>query len=193
MRSVTPGARDFEKGLEGGDRPDAATHGTTVMTAKAAEIRIAGLAIPSTRDLFALMLGGLAGLAAWEIWANVPTPLVAGGPLEPPALVKALFQHQLGVEISTVAANTLHYLTGVLFYPLGYFLLTRNGVSIGKPWDGWLWGAFTTFIALGIFATLAGLPFLLLAWGGQLTLMSTIGHAIYGGVAALVYERWIEA
>ncbi|MFT2568490.1 hypothetical protein ACMWP8_28945, partial [Escherichia coli] len=73
-------------------------------------------------------------------------------------------------------AKALHYLTGVIGYPLAYFLLTRNGVSIGRPVDGWLWGLFTTFIALGIFAPLAGLPFLLLAWCGQLTLMSTIGH-----------------
>jgi hypothetical protein len=156
--------------------------------ASTAHIRVAGLVVPDARELFALAVGGCAGLGLWEIWANVPTPLVAGGPLEPPALIKALFLYQLGFEPSDVVARALHGLTGVIFYPLGYFLLTRNGVSLGRSLDGWLWGLFTTFIALGIFAPLAGLPFLLLAWGGQLTLMSTIGHTLYGALAAYVFE-----
>ena len=82
--------------------------------------------------------------------------------------------------------------TGVVGYPLGYYLLTRNGVSIGRRWNGWIWGTFTTFIALGIFAPLAGLPFMLLAWGGQLTVMSTIGHALYGAMAAHVAEMILD-
>ncbi|QCI67221.1 hypothetical protein [Phreatobacter stygius] len=150
--------------------------------------RFAGLVVPNARQLAALAIGGLAGLGLWEIWASVPTPLVAGGPLEPPALIKALFAYRLGVEPSDVVARALHYLTGVIGYPLAYFLLTRNGVSLGRPLDGWLWGLATTFIALGIFAPLAGLPFLLLAWGGQLTLMSTIGHTLYGALAAYLFE-----
>ena len=154
-----------------------------------APMRIAGIAVPNVKELIALAIGGLAGLGLWEIWASVPTPLIAGGPLEPPALVKALFAHQLGIELSDVTAKALHYFTGVFGYPIAYFVLTRNGISLGKPLDGWLWGAFTTFIALGIFAPLAGLPFMLLAWGGQLTLMSTIGHTIYGALAAYLTER----
>lgn len=154
----------------------------------AAPARFAGLAVPTGYQLYALAIGGLAGLGLWEIWASVPTPLIAGGPLEPPALIKALFAYRLGFEPSDVVAKALHYVTGVIGYPLAYFLLTRNGVSIGRPVDGWLWGLFTTFIALGIFAPLAGLPFLLLAWGGQLTLMSTIGHTLYGALAAYVFE-----
>jgi hypothetical protein len=158
----------------------------------AAPTRIAGIVIPNITQVIALAIGGLAGLGLWEIWASVPTPLVAGGPLEPPALIKALFAHRLGFEPHDIVAKALHYVTGVFGYPIAYFLLTRNGISLGKPLDGWLWGAFTTFIALGIFAPLAGLPFLLLAWGGQLTLMSTIGHTIYGALAAYLTERLLD-
>jgi hypothetical protein len=161
-------------------------------TAADTRLRLAGFVIPTLREMLALAVGGLAGLALWEIWANVPTPLVAGGPLEPPALIKALFAYQLGFEPSDVAAKALHYVTGVIGYPLGYFLLTRNGVTLGRRYDGWIWGTFTTFIALGIFAPLAGLPFMLLAWGGQLTVMSTIGHALYGAMAAYVTELMLD-
>lgn len=156
------------------------------------ETRIAGIAVPGLREMVALMVGGFAGLGLWEIWANVPTAIVAGGPLEPPSLIKALFAARLGFEPSDVVAKALHYVTGVVGYPLGYFLLTRNGVSLGRRWNGWIWGAFTTFIALGIFAPLAGLPFMLLAWGGQLTVMSTIGHALYGAMAAWVTEMMLD-
>ena len=48
---------------------------------------------------------------------------------------------------------------------------------------------FTVFNALGIMAPLAGLPFLLMEWGGGLSFMSYVGHVIYGFVAALVFER----
>lgn len=151
-------------------------------------LRIAGITVPNLAQITALAIGGAAGMGIWEYWSVAPTTIVAGGPLEPPALIKALFNARLGIEPSDFFARTLHYLTGIIGYPVAYFLLTRNGISIGRPLDGWLWGLFTTFIALGIFAPLADLPFLLLAWGGQLTLMSTIGHTIYGAFAAYVAE-----
>lgn len=165
---------------------DTASHSLPTQT------RIAGIAVPGLRKMVALMVGGFAGLGLWEIWANVPTAIVAGGPLEPPALIKALFAARLGFEPSDIVARALHYVTGVVGYPLGYFLLTRNGISLGRRWNGWIWGTFTTFIALGIFAPLAGLPFMLLAWGGQLTVMSTIGHALYGAMAAWVTEMMLD-
>jgi hypothetical protein len=50
------------------------------------------------------------------------------------------------------------------------------------------WGTFTWFNALGIFAPLAGLPFLLMEWGGGLSFMSYVGHALFGFIAAYVFE-----
>jgi hypothetical protein len=55
------------------------------------------------------------------------------------------------------------------------------------------WGAFTWFNALGIFAPLAGLPFLLMAWDGSLSFMSYTGHILFGFTAAYVFERWEAA
>ena len=54
------------------------------------------------------------------------------------------------------------------------------------------WGSFTWFNALGIMAPLAGLPFLLMEWGGALSFMSYVGHIIYGFTAAFVFEKWRE-
>jgi hypothetical protein len=155
------------------------------MTASAAMPR--SLALPSGRTLTHLMLGGFAGLGFWELFAAVPTAWLAEFPLEPPELVKSLFSHQLGLALSTPVAKLLHFLTGFLFYPLGYWLLTRRVTSFGMPADGWIWGVITYFIALGVFAPLAGQQFLLIDVP-RLSLMSLIGHAIYGWLAAHVFE-----
>lgn len=145
-------------------------------------------ALPSATTLTNLALGGFAGLGFWELFAAVPTAWFAEFPLEPPELVKSLFAHQLGITLSTPVAKLLHYLTGFLFYPLGYYLLTRWVKRFGMPADGWIWGVITYFIALGVFAPLAGQHFLL-ADVPRLSLMSLVGHALYGYLAALVFER----
>jgi hypothetical protein len=54
------------------------------------------------------------------------------------------------------------------------------------------WGSFTWFNALGIMAPAAGLPFLLMEWGGALSFMSYVGHIIYGFTAAYVFEMLRE-
>lgn len=53
----------------------------------------------------------------------------------------------------------------------------------------WSFGSFTWFNALGIFAPIAGLPFLLMDWGGGLSFMSWVGHILFGFLAAYVFER----
>jgi hypothetical protein len=50
-------------------------------------------------------------------------------------------------------------------------------------------GSFTWFNALGIFAPIAGLPFLLMEWGGALSFMSWVGHILFGFLAALIFEK----
>ena len=148
-----------------------------------------GFAIPSARQIVFLMLGGCAGMGFWEGFSMVPTAWVAGIALQPPELIRSLFAHRLGLDVPLTSAIGLHFLTGVLFYPLGYFLLTRGVKRFGLPADGWIWGVVTYVIALGIFAPLAGQRFLLLDVP-LLSVMSLIGHAIYGYVTAYVFEHF---
>jgi hypothetical protein len=159
---------------------------TTTMNASPA------FAIPSARTILNLAIGGFAGLGFWEFFSAVPTAWVAGFPLQPPELVKSLFSHQFGLTLSTPTAEGLHYVTGFLFYPLGYWLMTRWGKAgglktFGMPADGWIWGVITYFIALGFFAPLAGQSFLLRDIPA-LSFMSLVGHAIYGYIAAWLFE-----
>jgi hypothetical protein len=146
-------------------------------------------ALPTTRQIVLLMLGGCAGMGFWEGFSMVPTAWVAGIALQPPELIRSLFAHQLGLDVPLTAAIGLHFLTGILFYPLGYFVTTRWLKSFGMPADGWIWGVITYFIALGFFAPLAG-QYFLLRDVPLLSLMSLIGHAIYGWIAAFVFEHF---
>jgi hypothetical protein len=142
---------------------------------------------PTLREVAMLAIGGLAGLLVWELFANPITSWIVGGPLQPPALIISLFQNLFGFKMSWPAAATLHYTTGILFYPLGYFFVTRVMASFGTWIDVVLWGVATWVIALGFFATLAGLPFMLgfilLSW------MSLVGHVIYAVVAGVIFEH----
>jgi hypothetical protein len=146
-------------------------------------------AIPGPTTLWRLFLGGAAGLGFWETFAATATRWAAGFPLQPPELIKSLFQHQLGLGLSDPAAALLHGLTGLIFYPIGYFVLSRAVPQLGVMASGWIWGVITYFIALGLFAPLAGQPFLLHAYPA-LSFMSLVGHAIYGYLAAIVFEKF---
>ena len=121
----------------------------------------------------------------WELFARFLTPLIIGGALEPAALVISLFQNVFGFNPGRPLAELIHYSTGILLYPLMYWGLSRTR-SFGTAIDGLLWGIATWFLALGVFATAAGLPFMLgfipLAW------MSLFGHVIYGQLAVALFH-----
>lgn len=137
------------------------------------------------RTLRDLCLGGAAGLFTWELFARLLTPEVIGGPLQPASLIISLFENLLGFNPGRPAAEALHYVTGIAGYPLAYWILTRLTRSLGPTLDGLLWGVATWVIALGLFASLAGLPFMLgfipLSW------MSLVGHMLYAMVAVSVF------
>ena len=142
--------------------------------------------VPDRRTVTNLAIGGAAGLAAWEFFARALTPLVIGGPLQPAALIMRLFENTLGFNPGWLPAESLHYLTGILLYPLAYWLMTRV-FSLGPAFDGLFWGVVTWVIALGFFASLAGVPFML-GWI-PLTWMSLFGHVIYAQLAVTLFTQ----
>ncbi len=73
-----------------------------------------------SRLLVTVILAGLASSVTWEIWARVITPELIGGKLSPAGLVKSVF----GISNSFLA-ETIHFLTGIFAYPLGYILVAR--------------------------------------------------------------------
>ena len=132
-----------------------------------------------------IVLAGLAADVTWEIWARVITPLFAGGPLEPAALVQSVFGFN-----NLLAAEAIHAVVGIIFYPIGYLFIARplqrlifpslpliiTGIGFGTG----LW-VFALYVMAHLFA---GLPpflgFITLTWA------SLIGHILFGTVVAFV-------
>ena len=83
------------------------------------------LAIPATRTLVNLFLGGLIGLLIWEVFARVLTKAVLGYPLEPAGLIDAIMNHNFGVALPWLLREALHYGVGIVGYPVAYYLISR--------------------------------------------------------------------
>ena len=112
--------------------------------------------------------------------------MILGGPLEPQGLIIALFRNLLGVNPGFAGAAILHLLTGAVFYPVGYWIMTRMlPIPVGLI-GGLLLGVGTWVLALGVFALLAGMPFMLNFI--PLTWMSLVGHLALGLATAFTFE-----
>ncbi len=85
-----------------------------------------GFTIPSTETLLRLFGGGLIGLLIWEVWARVFTKAVLGYPLEPAGLIDAILQHNLGLSIPWLLREAMHYVIGIVGYPVMYYVISRN-------------------------------------------------------------------
>jgi hypothetical protein len=101
------------------------------------------LMIPSTRTIINLMLGGVAGLLIWEIWARVLTKAVLGYPLEPAGLIDALFQHNFGLTVPWLVREALHYGVGIVGYPVVYYAISRFVPRWGLVLDAIVFVTFT--------------------------------------------------
>jgi hypothetical protein len=136
----------------------------------------------------AIILAGLAADITWEIWARIVTPLLVGGPLEPAALVQSVFGFQ-----NVFAAEIIHAIVGIVFYPIGYLFIARplqrmilpnlplflTGVGFGIG----LW-VFALYVMAHLIAGLpAFLNFIPLAWA------SLAGHILFGLIVAYAM-RW---
>jgi hypothetical protein len=148
-------------------------------------------AAPLSLGQFALtvLLAGIAAEVTWEIWARLITPLWVGGPLEPAALVQDVFKLQ-----SRFHGEVIHFLVGLIAYPIGYMLIARPIARAIVPWMPWWLVALGYGTGLWIFALyimahlIAGHPpflgFIPLTWA------SLVGHLAFSvALAAVVHNR----
>ena len=104
-------------------------------------------ALPSTRTLRNLFIGGYCALMAWEIWARTITAWVVGGPLEPPELVRSLVRHWTNYDMPLSTATFLHYCAGIFGYPIVYYVVSRGLKN---------WGTILDIAVLVIFSVAIG-------------------------------------
>ena len=139
--------------------------------------------LPTRQQIVRLGLAGLAGFIVWELYSKGVLPALFGNPLDPTGLILKVFG--LGKEFKS-AAFGLHVLTGVVAYPVAFYVLIRGIRSFGPVADGLVLGLATWVFAAGIMTPLAGAGF----FGGFALWVwkSLVGHLLYGLTVSLVFN-----
>jgi hypothetical protein len=119
--------------------------------------------IPSAASVAKLFAGGLIGLLIWEIWARVFTKAVLGYPLQPAGLIDALFQHNFGLTVPWLLREALHYIVGIVGYPVAYYVISRSVPRYGLVLDMIVWLTFTAGVVAAAVAG-RGMAFHLVFW-----------------------------
>jgi len=140
------------------------------------------------------VLAGATATVAFDFFGQSLSPMLGFASLAPVPLANSVIQAVFGAPYPP-GANLLHYLAGMVAYPLGWLLIAEplgRRVTPGLPW--WavaaLYGVGLWIFALYVMAHLvAGHPAFLGFTG--ITWVALIGHVLFALVAAAVY-RWRE-
>jgi len=153
--------------------------------------------------LVSILFAGSAGIVAFDLFGQFLSPLlkgiaspVLGAKLAPVPLAQSALSELTGIPGKELRAlgipYGLHILTGLIAYPLGWFLMVRPIWQRVAPALHWSLPATAYGIGLWIFAVyimahlVAGNP-PFLGWG-SITWVALWGHIIFALVAAGVIQ-----
>ena len=159
----------------------------SVQTARSAALP----AIDSRLGVTALVAGALATIA-FDLFGQGIAPALGLAKLAPQGLASGAFKTVAGVSWGP-AGELLHYLAGLVAYPLGWLLVARPLARAVAPGLGWLVPAVAYGVVLWAFALyvvahlVVGMP-AFLGFGG-ITWVALAGHVLFALVAAGVAER----
>lgn len=145
-------------------------------------------------SLWTMLLAGAVATAAFDLFGQSLSPMLGFANLAPVPLANNVIQVLFG-ETYTPGAHVLHYLAGLVAYPLGWMLIARPLAARMAPGLTWwlaaaLYGVVLWVFALYVMAHLvAGHPPFLAFTG--ITWVALVGHVIFALAAAGV-ARWRE-
>ncbi|MGB3407561.1 MAG: hypothetical protein WBA67_08705 [Jannaschia sp.] len=146
----------------------------------------------SSRTVSSLLVAGALATIAFDLFGQGLAPLLGFAKLAPVGLAQATLS-KVFATVPAGAADTLHILTGMVAYPLGYFLIARPVAARVTPRLPWSVVAAVYGIGLWVFA-LYGVAHLLvgnapfLGFTG-ITWVALWGHILFALVAGAVIER----
>jgi hypothetical protein len=150
------------------------------------------LARLDARGVVTMLVAGALATVAFDFFGQSLSPGLGFASLAPVPLANSVIQTLFGAPF-TPGAHFLHYLAGLVAYPLGWMLVARPlaaRVAPGLPW----WIAASLYgVALWVFALfvmahlIAGMPAFLGFTG--ITWVALVGHVLFALVAAFVVER----
>ncbi len=144
------------------------------------------------RTLVTMLVSGALATVAFDFYGQSLSPMLGFASLAPVPLANSAIQAVFGAPYEP-GANFLHYVAGMIAYPLGWMLIARPLAARIAPALPW-WVAATAYgVALWIFALfvmahlVAGLPAFLGFTG--ITWVALVGHVLFALVVAFAVER----
>lgn len=142
--------------------------------------------------VWSTVLAGATATVAFDFFGQSLSPMLGFSSLAPVPLANSVIQTLFGAPYPP-GAHLLHYLAGIVAYPLGWLLVAEplgRRLAPGLPW--WAvagaYGVGLWIFALYVMAHLvAGHPAFLGFTG--ITWVALVGHVLFALVAAAVY-RW---
>ncbi len=143
--------------------------------------------------LFVTMLvSGALATMAFDFFGQSLSPALGFASLAPVPLANATIAAVFGAPF-TPGAHFLHYVAGLVAYPLGWMLIVRPLAGRMIPAAPWWVGAVAYGVALWVFALfvlahlVAGMPAFLGFTG--ITWVALVGHVLFAVVTAFVVAR----
>jgi hypothetical protein len=139
-----------------------------------------------------VLIAGAFATIAFDLFGQGLSPMAGFAKLAPVGLAQSTLTTIFG-SVPAGAAHTLHTLTGLIAYPLGYLLIARPLAARVTPWMHWSLVAAAYGVGLWVFALyvmahlVVGMP-AFLGFSG-ITWVALWGHVLFGLVAAAVIER----
>lgn len=143
----------------------------------------------NARTAMTVIASGIAATIAFDVFGQHLSPALGFAKLAPVPLAQSVIRTVTGIN-SADLASVLHYVTGILFYPLGYLLVARPIAKAVMPNLHWLVTSSVYGVGLWAFALygmahlVAGLPpflnFTGIAW------VALVGHVLFAVVSAAV-------
>lgn len=153
------------------------------------------VARPGGIALAPMLLAGCAATIAFDLFGQALTPLLGFARLSPVGLATSTIQSLFGMKING-GGDLLHYIAGLVAYPIGWLLIARPVARKILPKMPDLLVATAYGIGLWVFALfimahlVAGLPPFLNFTG--ITWVALLGHILFAVVFARVYD-WLCA
>ena len=141
-----------------------------------------------------VLVAGASATVAFDLYGQGLSPALGMASLAPVPLARSVLERLFGFG-SDPWATIIHYVTGLVFYPLGYLLIARPMARAVLPQAPWWLTASAYGVALWVFALyvmaylVVGLPPFLAFTG--ITWVALIGHVLFALVAAAVLESAI--
>jgi hypothetical protein len=143
-------------------------------------------------NLWTMILAGAVATVAFDLFGQSITPMLGFASLAPVPLANQVIQTLTGAPYEP-GAQLLHYIAGMIAYPIGWMFIAEPLARRITPKLSWflvsvIYGIGLWIFALYIMASLiAGQPAFLGFTG--ITWVALVGHVLFAIVAAIVV-RW---